>query len=181
MNGHQQDPAVNGTTKHQPAILSQESPATSNPTSITIKSLHMKGMNPLHNSVSTFLNLPYARIPARWHQAVPVDPTKEVGTIDATRYGARCPQPLDVLHDATSHLYPRMATYDRQSEFECLNLNVYAPVDAVGKAGRGLPVLVWIHGGAFTYGDGGCEFGKSDMLLALRFAVSFVFPKIQTD
>ncbi|KAH8815519.1 carboxylesterase [Xylogone sp. PMI_703] len=107
-------------------------------------------------TVANFLNIPYARIPARFRQSVPIDPRKESGIIDATKYGPRCPQPVDVLHDATKHLYPRMGTLDRQSEFECLSLNIYAPVDAIeGK--KKLPVLVWIHGGAFTYGDGGCE------------------------
>ncbi|RFU30422.1 hypothetical protein B7463_g5903, partial [Scytalidium lignicola] len=107
-------------------------------------------------TVASFLNIPYARIPARFRQSIPIDPRKESGSIDATKYGTRCPQPVDVLHDATKHLYPRMGTLDRQSEFECLNLNIYAPLDAIEGEKR-LPVLVWIHGGAFTYGDGGCE------------------------
>lgn len=33
---------------------------------------------------------------------------------------------------------------------DCLVLNVWAPVGA-----RGLPVMVWIHGGAYTFGSGG--------------------------
>lgn len=32
---------------------------------------------------------------------------------------------------------------------DCLFLNVYAPANA-----RGLPVLVWIHGGGYGFGDG---------------------------
>jgi carboxylesterase type B len=32
---------------------------------------------------------------------------------------------------------------------DCLFLNVYAPSDA-----KSLPVLVWIHGGGYGYGDG---------------------------
>lgn len=36
---------------------------------------------------------------------------------------------------------------------DCLFLNVYAPANA-----RNLPVLVWIHGGGYGYGD-----GKQDM------------------
>ncbi|KAF1953349.1 alpha/beta-hydrolase [Byssothecium circinans] len=132
---------------------------------LTIKDLTLNGFLSQSSLVANFRNIQYARIPARWHQAVPVDLTQESGTIDATQWGPRAPQPVDVLHDATRHLYPRMATWDRQSEFECLGLNVCAPREVVagGKGGRGrkralLPVLVWVHGGAFVFGDGGCEF-----------------------
>ena len=37
---------------------------------------------------------------------------------------------------------------DLQDEFECLNLNI----TTVGDAGKKLPVMVWIHGGAFALG-----------------------------
>ena len=130
---------------------------------VQIKDLVVNGfLSQEGSSVANFRGIPYARIPARWYQAVAIDPTKEVGTVDATQWGSRCPQPMDVLHEATSHLYPRMATFDRQSEFECLNLNVYSPAEQLGnsKGARRLPVLVWIHGGSFIFGDGGCESGK---------------------
>lgn len=131
---------------------------------VNIKNLALNGfLSQEDSTVANFRGVPYARIPARWYQAVAIDPTKEVGTVDATQWGPRCPQPMDVLHEATSHLYPRMSTFDRQSEFECLNLNVYSPAEQLRKKGegRGLPVLVWIHGGSFLFGDGGCESGES--------------------
>lgn len=127
---------------------------------LQIKQLVLHGFLSQQASVANFRGVQYARIPARWYQAVPIDPTKEVGTIDATQWGPRCPQPMDVLHEATSHLYPRMSTFDHQSEFECLNLNIYSPSHQLGKKGRGLAVLVWIHGGSFLFGDGGCEYGE---------------------
>ena len=37
---------------------------------------------------------------------------------------------------------------DRQDEYECLNLNVVTPA----ATGKNLPVMVWIHGGAFALG-----------------------------
>lgn len=132
---------------------------------VQIKSFYVHGFKSQQAQVSNFRNIQYARIPSRWQQAVLVDPTKEAGRIDATQWGPRCPQPLDILHDATRHLYSRMSTFDRQSEFECLNLNVYTPTAALCSKDRGLPVLVWIHGGAFVYGDGGCEFGRLFHLL----------------
>lgn len=136
---------------------------------LQIQNFTINGFKSQQSAVANFRNVQYARIPARWRQAVPVDPTKEVGTIDATQWGPRCPQPVDVLHDATHHLYPRMSTFDYQSEFECLNLNVYCPVSGLGSKLRGYPVLVWIHGGAFVFGDGGCEFGMLCFTLRTRY------------
>lgn len=131
---------------------------------VKIKNLVLNGFLSQQSTVANFRGLQYARIPARWYEAVPIDPTKECGTIDVTQWGPRCPQPMDLLHEATSHLYPRMATLDRQSEFECLNLNICVPRDQLGKKGkRGLPVLVWIHGGSFLFGDGGCESGRKSI------------------
>jgi hypothetical protein len=139
--------------------ITDESALRAERISLQIKDLNINGFVSQNGSVANFRNIQYARIPARWRQAVPVDPTKENGVLDATQWGPRPPQPIDALHDTTRHLYPRMATFDRQSEFECLNLNVCGPLTALSEKGRGLPVLVWIHGGAFMFGDGGCEFG----------------------
>jgi carboxylesterase type B len=122
--------------------------------SVNIRDLEIKGFLSATSGVANFLNVPFARIPARFREATIIDPRKEKGVVDATSYGPRCPQPFDTLHELTSHLYERMSTSSPQSEFSCLNLNIYAP-----PTGENLPVLVWIHGGAFTYGDGSCEFG----------------------
>lgn len=117
-------------------------------------------------SVASFRNLKYASIPGRWYEAVPLDLASQKGVWDATQWGPRSPQTIDKMHVATGHLYPRLSVYDAESEFECLNLNVYTPVTALGGAEStdshpsGLPVIVWIHGGSFEWGDGGCEFGR---------------------
>jgi len=137
---------------------------------LQLNDLVINGFKSQGDKVANFRGIQYATIQGRWHQAQPIDLNMISGSIDATQWGARCPQPVDVLHDATSHLYPRMATFDRQSEFECLNLNIYTPTDALGH--EKLSVLVWIHGGAFIYGDGGCEFGMSVGYLSNYSAVS---------
>jgi carboxylesterase type B len=41
-------------------------------------------------------------------------------------------------------------------EFGCLRLNIYTPANK--RDGLLLPVVVWIHGGGFVFGDGGPEF-----------------------
>ena len=53
---------------------------------------------------------------------------------------AQCPQVPGMLEQA-------MGTSDLAMSEDCLTLNIFAPAGA-----QGLPVLVWIHGGAFTNG-----------------------------
>ena len=81
-----------------------------------------------HDGVREFLGIPYATAP-RWRAPGPVAPW--TSSRDATRRGPACPQP--------GH---------RETAEECLNLDVWVP------EGANLPVLVWIHGGAFFLGTG---------------------------
>lgn len=68
------------------------------------------------------------------------EPWTEVA--DATAYGAICPQPKSPIP---------MGAGTRASE-DCLFLNVWAASGLA--AGAGMPVLVWLHGGAFIFGSG---------------------------
>jgi len=83
------------------------------------------------DGVREFLGIPYATAP-RWRPPGPI--AAWATPRDATHRGRACPQPK---HSDTAE--------------ECLNLNVWVP------AGDKLPVLVWIHGGAFYTGSGGME------------------------
>jgi para-nitrobenzyl esterase len=98
----------------------------------------------LDRGVHVFKGIPYATPPVgvwRWKPPRPVTPWS--GVRDGSTCGAECPQPQ----------YPPGSIYIRplqpQSE-DCLFLNVWTPAEAGGR----LPVLVWIHGGALTYGSG---------------------------
>ncbi|WP_405497523.1 carboxylesterase/lipase family protein [Nocardia sp. NBC_00511] len=96
------------------------------------------------DGVSVFLGIPYAAAPvgpARW--ALPQPVTAWEGTRAATEFGATCvqspyPAPIHALLGS-----------DGIPGDEYLNVNVWTP----DPAGSGLPVLVWIHGGAFTRGS----------------------------
>jgi carboxylesterase type B len=128
-------------------------------TTIKTNNLSIEGYINQATGVAVFQNLAYARIAARWHEAKLIDPRAEHGVVNASSFGPCCPQPYDVVHDQTAHLYPKVIDIRGASEFNCLSLNIYAPPSAPGSSQR-LPVFVWIHGGAFTYGDASDEYGE---------------------
>jgi carboxylesterase type B len=127
---------------------------------LTVADLTINGLS--HHGVASFRNLKYAQVAGRWYEARLLDLASQKGVWDATEWGLRAPQTIDVGNAATSHLYPRMSTHDATCEFECLNLNVYAPAAALQAASKddGLPVIVWMHGGSFEWGDGGSQYGE---------------------
>ncbi|MDQ1394445.1 MAG: para-nitrobenzyl esterase [Acidimicrobiaceae bacterium] len=88
--------------------------------------------------------VPYAAPPVgplRFRPPQPPPPWK--GVRDASRFGPAAPQAISPLQGLVG------GQPGRWSE-DCLYLNVFAPTD--GRAG--LPVMVWIHGGAFIGGSG---------------------------
>ncbi|MFD2300656.1 carboxylesterase family protein [Paracidovorax citrulli] len=87
-------------------------------------------------AVNTYLGIRYARA----DRFQPPQLTPPAGSnVPQTMPGAFCPQP-------NSTVFPN------QSE-DCLYLNVFTPQSALG-ASRPLPVLFFIHGGAFVEGSG---------------------------
>ncbi|MES2682151.1 MAG: carboxylesterase family protein [Pseudomonadota bacterium] len=94
--------------------------------------------------IRAFLGIPYAAQPVadlRWR--APQAHAPWAAPRDATSFGAACPQP----DDRFAGLTPKV-----QDE-ACLYLNVWAP-----KAAQGLPVMVWLHGGAHRFGAGSIPF-----------------------
>lgn len=111
---------------------------------------------------ANFLGLQYATIPQRFRKAQLLPLETRGNDIDGTQYGPRCPQPPNLNVALRSHLYdglryPSSSTLPT-SELDCLNLNVYCPAPATISSQQ-LPVVVWIHGGGFIFGDGGSEYG----------------------
>ncbi|MGY0499191.1 carboxylesterase/lipase family protein [Nocardia sp. FBN12] len=94
--------------------------------------------------VSAFLGVPYAASPvgrARFRAPGPV--VGWVGTREATALGPTClqgPYPPGIEQILGTTLV---------AGTECLNVNVWTP----DPGGGGLPVMVWIHGGAFVHGS----------------------------
>ncbi|HBZ62574.1 MAG TPA: carboxylesterase, partial [Acidimicrobium sp.] len=92
-----------------------------------------------HNDqVDEFLGIQYAR--AERFQA-PVDVEKYAEVVEAKSFGAQCPQVPGFMEEILN-------TKDLLTSEECLYLNIWKPTVVESP----LPVLFWIHGGAYTNG-----------------------------
>jgi para-nitrobenzyl esterase len=95
--------------------------------------------------VVAFKGIPYAAPPfGDLRFAAPVPPARWDGVRDCTAYGPTAPKPP--YPSPVDLLLPEPVIPGE----DVLNLNVWTPDPAAG----GLPVLVWIHGGAFVHGSG---------------------------
>jgi para-nitrobenzyl esterase len=97
------------------------------------------------DGVEMFRGIPYAAPPTgalRWRAPQPV--RHWTGRRAAVEFGADCVQDKANNPMPPGHAVP-------MSE-DCLYLNIWRPAGTT--AGRHLPVIVWIHGGAFIMGSG---------------------------
>lgn len=91
----------------------------------------------------SFLGIPFAAPPVgalRWRAPQPVAPWR--GVLSAKTFGKDCIQEPMKFAPEAGYLNP--------TSEDCLYLNIWRPVAET----RSLPVMVWIHGGAFIMGAG---------------------------
>ena len=109
------------------------------PVEVTISDGVVRGLADDATGVTTFRGIPYAAPPVgdlRWRPPAPPAPWS--APLDATATGPACPQQDTRLVDRAQGL-----------DEDCLRLNVWKPNDAA----EPLPVIVFIHGGAFLTGS----------------------------
>lgn len=99
----------------------------------------------LGTAMHAFLGIPYAEPPVGALRWAPPEPHAPWTTPrDATTFGGRCAQTGGAFGEASTNE-------------DCLYLNVYVPhrrAAAARDLRQKLPVMVWIHGGAFQNGSG---------------------------
>ncbi|MET0182206.1 MAG: carboxylesterase family protein [Caulobacterales bacterium] len=106
---------------------------------VSISSGRVQGV--VQGNTVAYLGIPYAAAPTgnlRWRAPAPAPQWTDVR--ETTRFGANCPQPIFEGDPALT-----------MSE-DCLFLNVWTPQNH--RADARLPVMVWIHGGAYIFGSG---------------------------
>jgi para-nitrobenzyl esterase len=93
------------------------------------------------DGVAVFKGIPFAKSPFGEHRfAAPVPPDPWEGTFQATAYGPRPPQ---------SSIMPGQQPWTSAEGLDILTVNVWTPEPG----GEGLPVMVWIYGGAYEMGS----------------------------
>ncbi|CCD53902.1 similar to prolyl oligopeptidase [Botrytis cinerea T4] len=103
------------------------------------------GISELNSNVNVYKGIPFATPPTdelRW--TAPTSPAPWSGVLNATTFGADCPQGASDVGLFTSG--------NTNIAEDCLYLNVWAPANATPTSK--LPVYVWIYGGRFELGSG---------------------------
>ena len=108
-----------------------------------VQTAYGKVRGSVKDGIRSYLGIPYAAPPfgaRRFAPPGPPDPWE--GVRDATSFGPTAPKP------GYPSPYNVLLPDPEIPGEDCLNLNIWAP------EGDGLPVMVWIHGGAFRNGSG---------------------------
>ncbi|XP_070593952.1 cholinesterase-like [Erythrolamprus reginae] len=110
-------------------------------------------------SVTVYLGVPYAEPPLgklRFQKPLPHQPWSQ--TLEATSFGNSCPQ--FIFRDAPE---AELWSYKTTLSEDCLSLNIWVPPPQPSSS---VPVLVWIHGGAYLMGTSSVDMFNGAFLAA---------------
>tara|TARA_Y100001951_G_scaffold17139_1_gene12245 strand:- start:1 stop:1659 length:1659 start_codon:yes stop_codon:yes gene_type:complete len=118
------------------------------PNPLAIETSEGKVVGISNDGIRVFRGIPYAAPPVGdLRLAPPQPPASRSATLRLSEeFGNSCPQ-------------SDLTTGQQVGNEDCLYLNVYAPAEA-----EDLPVMVWIHGGAFVFGNGGGEYDPTRLV-----------------
>ena len=144
--------------------------STTPPRVVRVESGQLTGV--ARGTSQAFLGVPYAAAPVganRWRAPQPL--ASWAGIRPAATFGASCMQPFPAQSFGP---YTREFVDTPPVSEDCLYLNVWRPAAAA----RRLPVLVWIHGGAFLGGsgavpiyDGAALAGRGAVIVTINYRV----------
>jgi para-nitrobenzyl esterase len=101
-------------------------------------------------SISVWKGIPFAQPPTGEHRfRAPQPPQGWTGVREATTFSPMAPQVPEMGASLVGSLGEERAFEPRPMSEDCLYLNIWSP----GTAGEKRPVMVYIHGGAFTLGS----------------------------
>lgn len=124
-------------------LLAFHSPSLARPADeVTVESGKLQGTANADHSVRLFKGIPFAAPPVgdlRWK--APQPPKPWTGLRPADKFGSACLQ---------TNVFGDIFFRDAQPSEDCLNLNIWIPVDTTANAK--LPVFVWFYGGGFVAG-----------------------------
>ncbi|MGU3587160.1 carboxylesterase family protein, partial [Rhodococcus sp. C26F] len=136
----------------------------------TVEQGELRGID--NAGVVSFLGVPYGADTSGANRFRAPQPAPHwEGIRDAVTFGPAAPQP-DLRLSATGNLGPLLTLLSPRGGSpleggaigeDCLRVNIWAPS---GKRDTGLPVLVWFHGGGYSFGSGSETAFHGDVLAA---------------
>lgn len=126
-----------------PLVLIGENIAVANTAYGKVKGFIMR-------DIYTFLGIPYGANTAGKNRFMPPQkPEPWEGVLPTVAYGASCPQSMYDRRPESYSMFVDHWNYDLINE-DCLRLNIWTP----NTDNKKRPVLVWLHGGGYSKGNG---------------------------
>jgi len=146
-----------------PEVTAPETAAAADPTLVSTSLGKLRGVK-TDDGVLEFLGVRYAQAPVgKLRFQAPVQPAAWEGELSAATYGQAAVQMRSgagaaayppAVQAAMTEAYRPPEGVKPEGDEDCLVLNVYAQKTGV-EAGASRPVMVWLHGGGFSYGQAG--------------------------